>query len=118
MDRANKTRRLQFIGGQFLLNIPQRLVKRFHWKKGDYFNVEVTDDEVLEVWKVANWNVDRAEALLPGIHQEIIPLLNTLMLQPERLGPVEFSWALAQFSEKMAKFRRYRQAVPRLNPGR
>ena len=42
-----KVRKLQFIGGQYLLNIPKSIVSNTKWGQGDYFEIAQTDPNAL-----------------------------------------------------------------------
>lgn len=111
-----KTRRLQFIGGQFLLNIPKRFIRECGLKKGDYFNIAVEDKQTLSVRKVADGNLSRSEALLPGFEQEIANIDYMLRYHSETIGPAEFCWQLGALSKSYSKLRKCRQRILRTNP--
>ena len=110
-----RTRKLQFIGDQFLLNIPRQLVRRFGWKKGDYFAIASVDRSILEIRKIADSNVSKSEALLPGNQQETMRIFTQLFYNAESFGPVEFSLEVAELSKLLGKLRRHRQKIPKLN---
>ena len=102
-----KARKLQYIGGQYLMNIPRSFVKRSSWDKGDYFDITYMDKNTLQVSKIAHKESSRPMALMPREQQAASSLFNMLLEKGWELGPIDFASCLNDISSLLAKIRKH-----------
>lgn len=101
-----KMRKLQFIGEQFLLNIPKSVARNYGWKKGDFIAVNPKDNGVVEIRKVADQNITRDQAMLPVIKQEALEIFSILLEQSHKVDPISFTNELSQLTHLLGKIRK------------
>ncbi len=111
-----RARKLQYIGNQYLLNIPRSFVKRSNWDKGDYFDITYMDKNTLQIRKLADKTSTRAEALWPRETEEATSIFHTLLNDGWRLGPAEFPSLLGDLSHLLGKIRKHQIMILRPPP--
>lgn len=106
-----KVRKLQFIGGQYLLNIPKSIVRKAKWEQGDYFKVAQTDQDILKIKKVGHNYQSREQIMLPSFEQGTRQTFFELINFSDMMNPVEFAAKLSHLSKTMAKMRKHKLKI-------
>jgi len=106
-----EVRKLQYIGNQYLLNIPAEFVKYSQLQKGDYLEVNAIDKGIFGVRKIAEHTVPATEALLFSLEQEARYLSATLNGTGGEMESGKFAGMLARYSYVSAKLRRLKKKI-------
>lgn len=101
-----KIRKLQYIGKQYLLNVPVEIIKEAKFKKGDYLEIMQGQNSNFSIRKIAENDMPRAEVSLESLKNEAVALAGGINALRSALSPAEFSFQLAQFSHIQAKIRK------------
>jgi len=109
----NKVRKLQYIGGQFLINVPSTLVKENAWKKGVWLEINPKGSYGLEVKQVADGNISRTSAELEAFEREATALSAFINAGGANMSPGEYSALACRLSHVQSQIRKLRM---RLNP--
>ncbi len=104
-------RKLQYIGRQYLLNIPVQVVKGSQWQKGDYFELDRQGNGAFQIRKVAESSAEKSKVILAALEYEANHLTAKINIASANMSPPEFSMTLAQFSHVSAKIRKLRQRI-------
>ncbi len=103
-----KFRKLQYIGNQFLLNIPRSLVAKMGWQKGDYFAVSQMDNEALEILKVGAPGQVKWAAALPTLEQQALSRFAWMFENIGIMKPETFSLNISELGRQLGQLRRYK----------
>lgn len=103
-----KFRKLQFIGNQFLLNIPRSLAAKMGWKKGDCFAFSQVDNEAVEISKVGTPGQAKWEAALPTLEQQALARFSWMYENIGSMKPETFSLNISELGRQLGQLRRYR----------
>ena len=110
-----KVRKLQFIGGQYLLNIPKSTVRNAKWERGDYFEVAQADQDTLKIKKVGHGHQSREQIMLPNLELDARRTFAELCNFSEGMNPVEFSARLSYLTKTIARMRKHKIKPQKLN---
>jgi len=103
-----KVRKLQFIGGQYLLNVPKSIVNNAKWKQGDYFEVTQTDQDTLKIKKVGHGYQSREQVMLANLELREKLTLTELWDLSNIANPLECAARLSYLTKTIAKIRRHK----------
>ncbi|MBI5072138.1 hypothetical protein HZB93_04630 [Candidatus Falkowbacteria bacterium] len=103
-----KVRKLQFIGGQFLLNIPKSIVNNAKWEQGDYFRVAQIEQDTLKIKKVGYGYQSREQVMLPDLEQGARRTFAELCDFGNVMNPAEFAARLSYLTKTIAKMRKHK----------
>ena len=101
-----KVRKLQYIGNQFLINVPVDFVRGTQLQKGDYLTINQKENNMLEIVKVAEKDTPRSEVMLATLESDANSLFTFINVMGSQINPGEFSGRLAQLSHIQAKIRK------------
>lgn len=111
-----KLRKLQFINGQFMLNMPRPIIETLMWEMGDYCMVTKKNKNTLEIHKTADRRATIDQALMPSTQEEAKQLFGALYIGGGDMDSATFSMNLSRISRVLARLRkqklrnRYRNA--------
>ena len=104
-------RKLQFIGGQYLLNIPIDLVRFFQWNKGDYIELDNNNKDTFIVRKFAKNTALKSKVILSALNREIAELVFFINDKGAKDDPGKLAACHARLSHITAKEKRLRQKI-------
>jgi len=107
----NKVRKLQYIGGQFLINVPSTLVKENAWKKGVWLEINPKGSYGLEVKQVADGNISRTNAELEAFKREATALSAFINAGGANMSPGEYSARTCRLSHVQSQIRKLRRKL-------
>jgi len=71
-------RKLQYIGKQYIVNVPVDFVSANNMQKGDYLAIDRLSDNVMQITKIADSKALRPNVKLEALQREA-SLINTLL---------------------------------------
>lgn len=104
-------RKLQYIGKQYLLNIPVDLVRSSQWQKGDYIEIAKGSERYIGVRKIAENTASKTQIEIAVLEKEAIGLSGLINTGGALMGPGDYSACLSRFSHVASRARKLRQKM-------
>lgn len=104
-------RKLQYIGRQYLINVPVDLVRSSGWQKGDYIKIVKSGEHTIEVRKIAENTAPKTSVEIAVLEQEAVGLSTLINVSGALMGPGDYSANLSRFSYVASRARKLRQKI-------